>query len=307
MSLLSREEKAIRDAFMLFLADVKSPAVIRMVRQFLENRDIESALGIVDSYVIRLGDAITHAFQTVGVAESANLAAQLGSTRLAVSFDPTNARAASMMRVTRLQFISDFSRTQREVTRNALATAFVEGKGPIAVSRVFRDSIGLTRTQQDAVANYRSLLEAGSAEALDRVVRDRRYDTQVRQAIASETPLTAAQINTMVDAYQGRMLAMRAETIARTEMQRVSNIARQESLLQAIEQTGVDPDRVVRIWSATQDDRTRDTHAEMDGQERGFNEPFESPSGALLMYPGDPQAPPGEVINCRCVVLTTLR
>jgi hypothetical protein len=45
----------------------------------------------------------------------------------------------------------------------------------------------------------------------------------------------------------------------------------------------------------------------MDGQERGLNEPFDSPSGAQLMYPGDPDAPAEEVINCRCAVLISFK
>jgi uncharacterized protein with gpF-like domain len=83
---------------------------------------------------------------------------------------------------------------------------------------------------------------------------------------------------------------------------RVLNEARQEATDQVVEETGIEPSRVTRTWVATLDDRTRDTHAEMDGQVVGMDEPFVSPSGAELMYPGDPNAPPEEVINCRCVV-----
>ena len=46
--------------------------------------------------------------------------------------------------------------------------------------------------------------------------------------------------------------------------------------------------------------RTRLTHAVLDGKTAGLREPFRSPSGAFLMFPGDPSAPGAEIINCRC-------
>lgn len=55
-------------------------------------------------------------------------------------------------------------------------------------------------------------------------------------------------------------------------------------------------------WLALSDDRTRDDHAEADGQRVELNEPFEV-GADLLMYPGDPSGSPEEIINCRCSVL----
>ncbi|MDO8614630.1 MAG: phage minor head protein, partial [Dehalococcoidia bacterium] len=160
--------------------------------------------------------------------------------------------------------------------------------------------------QRQTVANYRRLLEVGDAAALDRELRDRRFlppDSPSRLAFLEGEPLGARRIDRMVGQYRSGLLQLRAETIARTEALRTASLARQEALAQVLEQVEMPRDRVVRVWRATQDERTRDTHAEMDGQERGLDEPFESPSGAILMYPGDPAAPPAEVINCRCVLL----
>jgi uncharacterized protein with gpF-like domain len=56
-----------------------------------------------------------------------------------------------------------------------------------------------------------------------------------------------------------------------------------------------------REWIASGDERTRETHAEADGQIVGMDEPF-TVGGASLMYPGDPAGPAEEVINCRCSV-----
>jgi hypothetical protein len=46
----------------------------------------------------------------------------------------------------------------------------------------------------------------------------------------------------------------------------------------------------------------RDTHSDMEGQTVSFGEPFETGGGVHLLYPGDPNGPPEEIINCRCYV-----
>jgi SPP1 gp7 family putative phage head morphogenesis protein len=86
----------------------------------------------------------------------------------------------------------------------------------------------------------------------------------------------------------------RARAIAQTEIPRASNFASKESY----RQLGVEK----KEWQATEDDVTRDTHAEMNGQVVEINEMFVSPSGAQADYPGD-FGVPEEDINCRCGVL----
>jgi SPP1 gp7 family putative phage head morphogenesis protein len=54
-----------------------------------------------------------------------------------------------------------------------------------------------------------------------------------------------------------------------------------------------------KVWMATLDNRTRDTHRELDGQKKPLDEPFEV-EGYTIMEPADPQAHPSLVYNCRC-------
>jgi phage portal protein BeeE len=54
-------------------------------------------------------------------------------------------------------------------------------------------------------------------------------------------------------------------------------------------------------WIATRDKRTREDHAEADGQIRELGKPFRV-GGESLAYPGDPSASPENVVNCRCSV-----
>ena len=51
-------------------------------------------------------------------------------------------------------------------------------------------------------------------------------------------------------------------------------------------------------WIATNDKRTRHSHAIMDGETKGVNGKFSNG----LEYPGDPNGAPAEVYNCRCTM-----
>ena len=52
---------------------------------------------------------------------------------------------------------------------------------------------------------------------------------------------------------------------------------------------------------ATRDERVRDDHADADGQVVAMGAHFEV-GGESLLYPGDPDGSPENVINCRCTV-----
>lgn len=83
----------------------------------------------------------------------------------------------------------------------------------------------------------------------------------------------------------------RATTIARTEVISAFNGSA------TLTATQYGPDVVAgKEWIATQDARTRDWHAERDGEIVGIGEAF---SGGLA-YPGDGDA--AEAVNCRCTV-----
>lgn len=60
-----------------------------------------------------------------------------------------------------------------------------------------------------------------------------------------------------------------------------------------------------KTWHTRADFRVRPTHQGMNGQQVLIDSKFVSPSGATLMYPGDPTAPLEESANCRCSVTTS--
>lgn len=89
---------------------------------------------------------------------------------------------------------------------------------------------------------------------------------------------------------------------ARTMVTGAENRGRQDRY-EKYEEEGV----VMRkVWIATPDNRTRDWHFSMDGQEKEVNEYFEDGLGNELEYPGDPDAPPNTVYNCRCTMISHL-
>ncbi len=86
---------------------------------------------------------------------------------------------------------------------------------------------------------------------------------------------------------------VRATIISRTETHAASSAAEQL----AVETAGIED--MEKEWIAVGDDRTREHHAEADGQTVPYNEPFDV-DGEELMYPGDPNGSSYNVINCRC-------
>jgi hypothetical protein len=194
-----------------------------------------------------------------------------------------------------VQQVSDQIRaTVREVVDRGIR----EGSGTATMAREIKTFIGLTADQQQAVINYRTMLERQSAAALTRELRDRRFDPTLERAVAPGGPrLTAAQIDAQVDAYQRRSLAMRAETIARTESITALNTGQRAAWSQVVEQGGVQRGDVRQYWHVARDERTCPTCRpipRMNPNGVGLNEAFVTPDG---MVEGPTMHP-----RCRCTV-----
>lgn len=79
---------------------------------------------------------------------------------------------------------------------------------------------------------------------------------------------------------------------ARTAMTNAQNGGRLEAMERAKEK-GIE---IKKAWMATLDDRTRDSHALLDGEQVELDEAFSNG----LMFPGDAEGEPAEIYNCRC-------
>lgn len=96
-----------------------------------------------------------------------------------------------------------------------------------------------------------------------------------------------------------------ATRIVRTETNKAANTG----AMVAATDTGIPMDKK---WVSTQDNRTRRIprdqydHLDMNGRTVGMNERFVVPSTKsidAMLYPGDPDASVGNVVNCRCRVV----
>lgn len=224
-------------------------------------------------------------------------------TRVSLTFDVSNSRAVEYMRQNNLRLITGFNADQREVTRRALVQGLEEGLSPKATARLFRRSIGLTPHQQQSVENFRRLLETRDSAALDRALRDKRFDSTLRRAIENDEALDPKHLDKMVNRYRERYIKYRSEVISLTETQRAIHAGSEEMYRQAIQAGAIDPDSLRRRWH-TRSTKPRDSHSAMNGQVRPLGEPFISGQGYLLEYPGDISAPASETIQCHCGLST---
>jgi len=157
-----------------------------------------------------------------------------------------------------------------------------------------------------------------SAELIKDITEDlrRKIDQQLRLAVVgNKPPMDAMKDITRelgIDARTGvwkkrpdpvKGVAARAETILRTEMQRAYNLANHSQQLETAKRTP----GTTKSWVATADTRTRQSHLRAHMTYKANPIPVEEPfivGGAKLMYPGDPNGPPEETINCRCRMST---
>jgi hypothetical protein len=116
----------------------------------------------------------------------------------------------------------------------------------------------------------------------------------VRQGLADGSG-TEAIAEAIAEAFEGEMAMARARRIARTETHTASMVGQFGAAMAS-------PFKYRKTWLATEDARTRESHREANGQERELEQPFDV-GGVELMFPGDPEGPAGEIINCRCTLL----
>lgn len=275
------------------------------IERRLEAKDVEGVIAELDTAAEHYAAAVHAGYIEAGQQEAAWLT---GEAEELIRFDVTNDQAVAWAKANELQLTEGITEDAKQTVKELIADGVERGANPREIARDIRDSIGLTSDRADAVNSYRRALENQQyADALGRQLSDGRSDRTIAAAQRRGVALTPDQIDQAVDRYRQNQIDSRAEAIARTESLRASHAGSRAAIQQAIDGGHIDADSLVREWhhsSAGKDPRAE--HAAMNGQRRGIDEPFESGSGAKLLFPGDPDADPSETVNCRCAVSTRM-
>lgn len=304
-ALADKLEPAVRRAFLQAVAALRDEASIGDLADLIARGDIDGVYALLGLDPVRdlpfgeFRDALRATInQGAGLGASyIPVLVQPGRPALAVAFDALAPQTVQAVQNYEFNLIRQISDDTRAGIRQVVASGIQAGDNPRVTAREVERTIGLTDRQAQAVENYRVALEEGDTAALDRALRDRRFDASVARAIREGTKIDRKKIETMVQRYAARMLRHRAETIARTESLRATNLGNDLVWQQAVEQGVVNSQEVSRQWVVTRDERTCDICApvpEMNPQGVALRQPFQTPKGPVNLPPAHP--------NCRCTV-----
>lgn len=257
-------------------------------------------------------------------------------THIQFRFDLTNPRAELRIRTEAATRITGYVEEQIEAARRVIGDGFQRGEGPQQIAtdiagRVNPISgrreggiIGLSDPQVGYVDNMRARLLSGDPEEMLKVLgrfdkegawipgtgmtlRDRRFDRSIQKAIrdvaaGKPNPLTRDKIDEMTAKYSDRLLARRAEDIARVETAQGVMLARAEATKQALDKAGLPDDAVEKFWRHNGGLRhARDWHLAMNGKSvTGIDAVFHMPDGSLMKHSHDPDGGAKNNVACRC-------
>lgn len=158
-----------------------------------------------------------------------------------------------------------------------------------------------TLYNSDAVAKLARMESIRLPKAKIDVPKDRRWNQQKMKSALTQGILQG-ESNKQIAKRLANITDMdRSSAIrnARTLTTGAENGGRLDSFFRARDK-GIE---MLKMWSATMDERTRDSHAFLDGVCVELEEEF--PNGC--MYPGDVGGPAEEVWNCRCALGSQLK
>ncbi len=158
-----------------------------------------------------------------------------------------------------------------------------------------------SRQYKDAADDLDALIAEYSKKIIAKNVKDismttRRMIAQtIGGAVSQEGMTPRATASAIREVMGAETPEWRSTLIARTE----SHTASMQGSLLGAEGLSIP---VNKVWVSVSDDRTRDDHTEADGQTTTLDGEF-SVGGEQLEFPGDPNASPANICNCRCVMI----
>lgn len=314
----------VRDLFIEAMQDIVDEARIDEMIDAINANDVDrlvQASGFNVVYLNKVVDKIEEIYERSGsmfVDGWPRLRNSLGLSTVPV-FNIRNYAAERELAEFSSKLITELSDELRESVRVTLTEGLMRGANPREtalniVGRMDRitgkrvgGTIGLSSNQAKWVANARRYLENLDERYFDLRLRDKRFDSIVKKAIANGEKLTKEKISQLITAYERKALKYRADAIARTETMQAINRAERAAIAQNIEEGLITADMVTKWWSNSADERVRKSHIDLGARYKranaiGFDEPFETMTGSKLMCPGDTSlgADASEIIHCRC-------
>lgn len=317
--LTDKHAAALRKAFEQAVSDLRNSVKLADLVEAISAGDADRAfrvLGLSRAAFASVEDELLNAYQAGGLLAEAQIGiipvAAVGS--VAFRFDTRDAAAQRWLLESSSKLVTEILDDQRELIRSVLAKGMQAGANPrstalnlvgrvdpVARTRV-GGMVGLTSQQEGWIASARAELEALDSRYFTRALRDKRFDSSLRKAFAEGKVPDTGVVDRAITQMQNRALKYRADTIARTESLNALRAGQFQAIDQAVKIGEVDKQHATKVWDATMDGKTREDHAAMDGQIVAISDPFLSPEGSALMFPGDGSmgASGAMVINCRC-------
>lgn len=199
--------------------------------------------------------------------------------------------------------------TEKIARANEIALDYMNGKTPSIYTKNYNavegelKGIGNANVRFDLVNEdvVKKLIIDGDIELPPRklsIPKDKRWNTKqlnssVLQGILQGESMDKIAERILPIVHKNQVSAIRS---ARTMVTGAENRGRLDSY-QRLTDDGI----VMRkVWLATDDSRTRDSHRAIDGEEQDIGKMFSNG----LECPGDPHGKPEEVWNCRCTLVT---
>lgn len=308
--LLSKYERKTEAAFLEGVRVVQDSARLSEIEAALRNNSPTNAAFVLQSSLAEAGFISFSRTLADAMIAGGDFGQRIASaSRIEFGFNMAESNTARFMSDYQARLIRDINQDIRQTISQIIYREASAGKGPIQTAKLIRDSIGLTSTQESHVNSYRASLENNDKRALERLLRDKRFDPSVARMLEEGKPLSKDKIDKMVDAYRRRYLSRRAQTIARTETTTMISSGTDLYWKQMTDAGIVRSERVYKKWIYTHDGHTRASHVaipRMNPEGVGLKEAFKSPLG-LIRYPGDPNASAANRINCRCALFYRIK
>lgn len=332
--LIAKLEPQLRDAFRAAMQDLRDGVDYRALVAALEAGDIERAITALDIEPAVFNQYLNQ--RVLAYSEFGQLASSLIPTAHAAAaqfrFDMTNPRAEGAIREHAASSIVGYTQEQVDIARQVILEGYSKGNGPAAIAtdiagrvnpvtkRREGGIIGLSTPQVGYVSSVKDALDSDlrrlfvvdreTGEWKPRYTRmDGRDIRTIKSAITKGRELTDAEKVRIVGRYNDRLLARRAEDVARTETAQGVMTSRMESYRQALQKEGLPLEAVEKEWlhSGLTGDHARVQHIIMNGVSVvGLDTPFIMPDGTAMQVSHDPAGGAKHSVNCRCQVTFTI-